>query len=326
MSVKVGGINDRRTFLNNDIESDNYLQVNCCGIYEKVAENSITLRPDGRKDYQIIIIENGNAIFKVSNDEILLSDGEMIIIPPSIRNEYRYSNPVDALWIHFSGAEVENILSSYNIKPLRTYNISSAGQFISYAEKIIKELQLKKVGFTNNCNAYLLNILTLAKRRIDDKIKTDSLNDLSFIIDEMQTHFAESADISYYSKMCNLSESRFAHLFKQTFGISPHKFLLKTRLAQAMYLLSETNIKISEISKSVGYDDPYYFGINDKSIPIFGIDDTAFIIVSEEIKDALLKSKISNIELIEHFGCSFEEYEKIKESNFKPQIHIYEDK
>ena len=74
------------------------------------------------------------------------------------------------------------------------------------------------------------------------------------------------------------------------------------------------------------YDDPYYFGINDKSIPIFGIDDTAFIIVSEEIKDALLKSKISNIELIEHFGCSFEEYEKIKESNFKPQIHIYEDK
>lgn len=74
------------------------------------------------------------------------------------------------------------------------------------------------------------------------------------------------------------------------------------------------------------YDDPYYFGIHNKSIPIFGIDDTAYIIVSEEIKDALLRSKISNIELIETFGCSFEEYEKIKETNYKPQIHIYEDK
>ena len=74
------------------------------------------------------------------------------------------------------------------------------------------------------------------------------------------------------------------------------------------------------------YDDPCYFGIHDKSIPIFGIDNTAFIIVSEEIKDALLKSKISNIELLETFGCSIEEYKKIKESNFKPQIHIYEDK
>ena len=74
------------------------------------------------------------------------------------------------------------------------------------------------------------------------------------------------------------------------------------------------------------YDDPCYFGINDKSISISGIDNTAFIIVSEEIKDALLKSKISNIELLETFGCSIEEYKKIKESNFKPQIHIYEDK
>ena len=74
------------------------------------------------------------------------------------------------------------------------------------------------------------------------------------------------------------------------------------------------------------YDDPCYFGIHDKSIPIFGIDNTAFIIVSEEIKDALLKSKISNIELLETFGCSFEEYKRFKESKFKPQIHIYEDK
>ena len=56
------------------------------------------------------------------------------------------------------------------------------------------------------------------------------------------------------------------------------------------------------------------------------MDDTAFIIVSEEIKDALLKSKISNIELIETFGCSFEEFEEIKKLGFKPQIHVCEDK
>lgn len=62
------------------------------------------------------------------------------------------------------------------------------------------------------------------------------------------------------------------------------------------------------------------------SIPFIGIDDTAYIIVSEEIKDALLKSKISNIELIETFGCSFEEFRDIKKSGFNPQIHVYEDK
>lgn len=73
-------------------------------------------------------------------------------------------------------------------------------------------------------------------------------------------------------------------------------------------------------------DDPYFFGIQDASIPIFGIEDTGFVIVSEKVKDALLKSKISNIDLNETFGCSFKEYKRIKESKFKPQIHIYEDK
>ncbi len=73
-------------------------------------------------------------------------------------------------------------------------------------------------------------------------------------------------------------------------------------------------------------DDPYIFGIQDNSIPIFGIDDTGFVIVSESVKDALLKNKISNINLNETFGCSFEEYEIIKDGNFTPDIHIYEDK
>ena len=33
-------------------------------------------------------------------------------------------------------------------------------------------------------------------------------------------------------------------------------------------------------------DDPYILGIQDKSISIFGIDDTGFVIVSENVKDA----------------------------------------
>lgn len=73
-------------------------------------------------------------------------------------------------------------------------------------------------------------------------------------------------------------------------------------------------------------DVPFIFGVQDKSIPIFGIDDTGLVIVSENVKDALLKNKISNINLTETFGCSLEEYEKIKEGNFTPQIHMYEDR
>lgn len=48
--------------------------------------------------------------------------------------------------------------------------------------------------------------------------------------------------------------------------------------------------------------------------------------VSEEVKKALLKNKVSNIELVESFGCSLEEYKKIKKSKEKHEVHVYKDK
>ena len=72
--------------------------------------------------------------------------------------------------------------------------------------------------------------------------------------------------------------------------------------------------------------DPRYFGIQALSTPIFGIEGTLFIMVSEEVKNALLKNKVSNIELVESFGCSLEEYKEIKKSKFKPEVHVYRDK
>lgn len=51
-----------------------------------------------------------------------------------------HDDPENAMWIHFTGTA---------------------------AEKIVREFQLHRMGCMNNCNGYLLNILTLVKRRID---------------------------------------------------------------------------------------------------------------------------------------------------------------
>ena len=71
--------------------------------------------------------------------------------------------------------------------------------------------------------------------------------------------------------------------------------------------------------------DPCYFGMQDPSTSIFGIEGTLFIMVSEEVKDALLKNKVSNIELIESFGCSLEEYKEVRNKQ-KSEVHVYRDK
>lgn len=73
-------------------------------------------------------------------------------------------------------------------------------------------------------------------------------------------------------------------------------------------------------------DDPCFWGVHNASLQLFGIKNTSFVIVSEGIKNALLKNKISNIYLTESFGCSKEEYRMLKATKSIPQIKTYTDK
>ena len=261
MFVQSGGIYDKK-LRNNDLFSDDFLQVNCCGITNNIIEKPLTIRPFGRKDYQLIILLAGKAIFKYNEETTILHDNEAIIIPPKVKNHYFIQSNSNIIWIHFTGTASEKILESYSLTPYKKFNVYNSYDFISYAEMIIEEFQLRHVGYMNNCNAYLLNILTLLKRKIENEKKKSDDNfvpELTPVLEDMKTNFSQKRDIAEYAAICNLSSSRFSHLFTEKIGVSPYQYLLNIRLKQAIQLMINTNLPISAISKNVGYDDPLYF-------------------------------------------------------------------
>lgn len=261
MPIKIGGLYDRSQ-RDNDIKANTFLQVNCCGIYEKALENRRTFRPNGRQDYQLILIEDGNALFHRNSHKLTLKSREMLIIPPGECNDYQYSEDVFAMWIHFSGTAIASLLNDYAMAPFTCYRVGSTSHFFVLAEQIIREFQLQHVGYANNCNGLLLQLLTLAKRRIDteaDKKKQPFPLDLSNVLEDMKTNFSQYRDISVYAKMCNISQSHFIHNFTRQIGMSPYKYLSTIRIDQAKYLLNQTDLSIRDISENVGFDDPLYF-------------------------------------------------------------------
>jgi AraC-like DNA-binding protein len=56
-----------------------------------------------------------------------------------------------------------------------------------------------------------------------------------------------------------MSESAFAHLFKQTTGTSPYQFLKQLRLERARDLLLEDGSSVSEAASNVGYTSLSHF-------------------------------------------------------------------
>lgn len=253
MSLTAGAIG-----LFNDYESNEYLYITSCGIFENSGNPNWCIRENGCKTYQIIISLAGRVIFKIHGETLILKPNEMLVIPPNFRNEYAYDHS-DAIFVHFSGYYAEKLLSDYNIETNKKYKTANARQLTIYAEKIINELLLKKIGFMNNCEAYLLNIFTAIKRGIESLENKEKTSNLQIVLDDMNMNYSSKKSIDEYAKLLNISTSRFRHLFAEVYGISPHKMLLNIRIQKAKHFLLETDLSISDIAKQVGYDDALYF-------------------------------------------------------------------
>lgn len=58
---------------------------------------------------------------------------------------------------------------------------------------------------------------------------------------------------------CELSVSHFARAFKETFGVSAHRWLIQKRLSHAKHLLLTTSIPLIDIALQSGFSDQASF-------------------------------------------------------------------
>jgi YesN/AraC family two-component response regulator len=75
----------------------------------------------------------------------------------------------------------------------------------------------------------------------------------------MHDNLSKELSLSEIAIQSRLSPSRFSTLFKQHFETSPIDYLIHLRIQRACRYLQLSGMKIHEIAKQVGYEDPYYF-------------------------------------------------------------------
>lgn len=90
-------------------------------------------------------------------------------------------------------------------------------------------------------------------------ISTEVNNSIQRTLEYIAEHYHERLTVKDLSTIANMSESNFYAAFKKHKGISPIAYLNNYRLSIAANKLAETNYTASEISYSVGINDPLYF-------------------------------------------------------------------
>jgi AraC family transcriptional regulator len=75
----------------------------------------------------------------------------------------------------------------------------------------------------------------------------------------IETHFGTRILISNLSAVAKRSEAHFARAFKQTFGLTPHTYLMRRRVEFASHLMRVSDDSLSDIAGACGFTDQAHF-------------------------------------------------------------------
>ncbi|WP_248917379.1 helix-turn-helix domain-containing protein [Pseudomonas entomophila] len=79
------------------------------------------------------------------------------------------------------------------------------------------------------------------------------------LVEYIETHLDQPLTLGELALRCNLSEYHFARMFRESFGLPPHQFLLARRLHRACELLRLGDLPLGQVALLCGFASASHF-------------------------------------------------------------------
>lgn len=235
--------------------------------------------PGIRDHFLIHHVISGTGFYITNNQYFTLSQGDSFLIYPN--NEITYyadeNDPWEYAWVGFTGSDAPSILRSAGFSagnPVRRDNEHSA----SIAELLLSIYEARGSSFAASVEmtGRLYTALALFMKTTDSHPRRDTSHTyaqkgIEFIL----ANYSYPITIEDVASHVGISRSHLFRCFKETIGKSPKDYLTELRIRQACVLLRESDLSITAIANSVGFDNSLYFSKTFHRIK--GMSPTAFI-------------------------------------------------
>lgn len=220
-------------------------------------------RKEGCAEYVLIFCVAGKGWFHLNKEKKKVEAGQYFILPPDRLHGYGSQNndPWTIYWVHFTGKRAEQF-SFLDDELLQTTLLHENDQRIILFEEIIQllgtGLSSENLSYANNCLGHLLAMFRY--NRIFIRGRSMVPNDAcEQAIAFMQSKVYQKVKLEEIATVVHLSPSHFSFIFKKRTQRAPMEYFIFLKIQKSCHLLDTSNLRIKEISSSLGFDDPYYF-------------------------------------------------------------------
>ncbi len=193
------------------------------------------------------------------------------ITPAGVTRHWRYDGETAILVLRIAPSLVDSIAAVENRQPAgRVELVVQSGIRDAQIEHLGARFlgELKAGGFASRtCVQSLANLLAIhllrhystARDNADERFSKLAKHKLLQATDYVNKNLREDLSLGKLSEALCMSPCHFAHVFKQTTGLAPHRYVIECRLEKAKALLRETNLAVNEIAQMVGYSSQSHF-------------------------------------------------------------------
>lgn len=223
-------------------------------------------RRDSLSSLLFLLVLEGKGSFTYQETTYSLSSGDCMFINCSLPYLHQCTKQAWQLcWVHFYGSHAEKMYDYYlKLGGSNYFSAQKKAVYENLLHEIYETAKQESPMHDLELNEKLCRLFSLltneaVSRRTALEHGHSAKKDLTPIIQYLEKHYSEKITLDLLSERFYINKFYLTRIFKETYGISINRYLIRLRISHAKQLLRFTPFPIEEIAHQCGIQDMSYF-------------------------------------------------------------------
>ncbi len=212
-------------------------------------------RDKGFHCHHLLTVTEGSGFVECNGHTEKVSKGDIFFIKKNVPHSYyAVGDKFSTQWITFDGTASECVFNAYGIsgfilfKDINLEKLTSSFDFLyKKASQNLNDFELSSYLY-----AYITTFFNCKKTSKTSKA-------LELAIKYIKENHQNCITLDELASICQMNKFTFCREFKNNFSTTPFDYILHTRIQYAKKLLTDSELKVQEISRITGFNDTGYF-------------------------------------------------------------------
>lgn len=213
--------------------------------------------PDG--GYLIMYISRGRGKLLLDKSPHRITDGDFLFLKSSSSFSFCFDDKCDSLiyYAEFQADSASDFEKNFSLSS-GFHHCYNPEEIEPLFENLVQSFIRKAHLWETVSSAILCQLLcSITSSRRENNIVENQI--YALLSDIHENFISNDIDVEKYANQAGLSKDRFSVIFKEYFKYPPYKYQLMLKMKEATYLITHTDLPISEISKILGFSNSLYF-------------------------------------------------------------------